>query len=194
MSSFISLLFGQQKVQIGQGVGGDFLPAGAIEFDAAIEEDHEAEVDVTKFPVEEGADVTDHLRPRPERITIQGIVSNTPLTLLSVEAARDITAYGKLKEIKDTGQLVSIVTSLRQYANMAIENFKVKRNASNGDNMNATVTLVEVFKAQVETATPAAAGGTSTTGPTSTGAQSTGAASSGQASRGPSALASAFGF
>ena len=131
MSSFLSLLFGQQKVQIGQEVGGDFLPTGAREFDASIEESHEADVDVTEFPVEEGADITDHLRPRPERITINGIVSNTPLTLdprrlLPSSSGRDITAYLKLKEIKDTGQLVSIVTSLRQYANMAIKSFKVK--------------------------------------------------------------------
>ncbi|MCG8433494.1 MAG: hypothetical protein MJA83_05640 [Gammaproteobacteria bacterium] len=192
MSSFVSVFFGKQKVQIGVGVGGDFLPAGAIEFDASVNEDHEAENDVTEFPVEEGADITDHIRPRPESITINGIVSNTPLTLLPIEPRRAEEAYDKLKTIKDTGQLVSIVTSLRRYDNMAITSLSVVRNAQNGNVVNATVRLREVFLAQTETVIPEPPG-TATTGPVDTGAQSATPASAAVTQKSNDSLLFSFG-
>lgn len=50
-----------------------------IAFDVVTNETHEATVDVTEFPVEEGTDVADNARPAPERITVEGYVSLKPM-------------------------------------------------------------------------------------------------------------------
>lgn len=52
---------------------------GNLTLDVTIREQHVYRNDVTAFPVEEGADVTDHVRPLPPRLTMSGVVSNTPL-------------------------------------------------------------------------------------------------------------------
>ena len=152
------LIFGAPvKVRVGVGASDEFLPAGAIEFDASVTETHDAENEITQFPVESGADITDHIRPQPERITINGVVTNTPIVFLggiASDPARAEDAYAKVKSMRDNGDLVSVVTSLRQYDNMAIESFSVLRDAQNGNVMNATLTLREIFIA--ETATVAA--------------------------------------
>jgi len=47
--------------------------------DATLQEQHSAEVDITENPVEVGANLTDHQRPKPVVVTIDGVVTNTPI-------------------------------------------------------------------------------------------------------------------
>lgn len=153
----LSVLFPTIKVQVGEGVttGNPFLPIGAVEFDAALSETHVGNAEVTKHPVEVGADISDHVRRQPEQLTINGIVSNTPLVFfasLQESPRRAEEAYGKLKELKDNGTVISVVTSLREYANMVITGFTVTRDAQNGQVLNCTLDLVEVLTAEVQTA------------------------------------------
>ena len=179
------LIFGAPtKVRIGVGASDEFLPAGAIEFDASVSEQHDSENEITQFPVEVGSDIADHIRPQPDRITINGIVTNTPIVFLAgvtTSPTRAEEAYSKIKDLRDNGDLISVVTSLRQYANMAIESFSTLRDVVNGNVLNATITLREVFLAQTATvAAPVpAAGGASGAGATNLGEQSTPEASAG---------------
>jgi hypothetical protein len=50
-----------------------------IEFDVVDDENHEANVEVTEFPVEDGPDVADNARPAAETLQIVGFVSLKPL-------------------------------------------------------------------------------------------------------------------
>lgn len=50
----------------------------SIDLDVSVSEQHQGDVDVTDHPVEKGFNVTDHVRAKPETITIDGFVSNTP--------------------------------------------------------------------------------------------------------------------
>lgn len=147
-----SLIFGaKRRVRIGIGVSDEFLPAGAVEFDATLSESHTAGNEITKHPVEVGSDITDHIRRQPEKLTLQGIVSNTPLVFLASlteSPTRAEEAYEKLKEIKDNGQLISVVTTLRQYDNMALVNMSVVRDVQNGNVLNATLELEEILTAE----------------------------------------------
>jgi hypothetical protein len=52
---------------------------GPLTFDATISEAHDREADVTDYPVEEGANVADHVRPRPKTLTLETFVSNEPI-------------------------------------------------------------------------------------------------------------------
>lgn len=50
----------------------------SVRFDVISSESHESILTITSHPVEEGSDVTDHARLEPERLTIEGYVSNKP--------------------------------------------------------------------------------------------------------------------
>jgi hypothetical protein len=52
--------------------------AQTLELDVDLQESHDLASDITEHPVEEGADVTDHVRPRLRRVTLEGYVSDTP--------------------------------------------------------------------------------------------------------------------
>src|SRR6185436_16259045 len=59
------------------------LPASgtAIVFDIVESETHTSKSTVTDHPVELGSNVSDHIRNDPDRISIKGTVTNTPLLL-----------------------------------------------------------------------------------------------------------------
>lgn len=152
----LSILFPKTKGSFGVGVSGgaEFLPAGAIEFDATLSETHVGNAEVTRHPVEVGSDISDHVRRLPEQVTLNGIVTNTPILFLASlreSPRRAEEAYEKIKELKDAGALVSVVTSLREYANMAITGFSVTRDARTGQVLNATVDFTEVLTAALQT-------------------------------------------
>lgn len=52
---------------------GDYL------VDVFVSEEHALDSDVTQYPVEDGSDITDNVRPKPRTITIEGFVSDTPV-------------------------------------------------------------------------------------------------------------------
>lgn len=61
--------------------GGDTLEVriGELEIDAVLSETRQIGADVTSHPVEDGADISDHARPRLKAVSLECIVSNTPI-------------------------------------------------------------------------------------------------------------------
>lgn len=47
--------------------------------DATVRQNHVASAQVTSKRVEKGANVTDHIRPMPPKLTLEGVVTNTPI-------------------------------------------------------------------------------------------------------------------
>jgi hypothetical protein len=140
------------------------LTVGVVQFDASISETHARECQVTDHPVEEGATISDHIRRTPEKLDVNGIVTNHPLIFLaSVQAVSPLTddlspvtdraelAYSKLRELMDNGELVTVVTSLWEYSNMAITSMSVTRDVQNGNVLNCSLSLREVIIAKTET-------------------------------------------
>jgi hypothetical protein len=56
-------------------VSGEFR---VIDFDVVTGEEHNISSTVSEHPVEEGANITDHVRPNLTRVTLKGIASDTP--------------------------------------------------------------------------------------------------------------------
>ena len=56
--------------------------ANALIIDATMSIQHNADAAPTKFPIESGADITDHVKLEPIRLTINGIISEAPLSTL----------------------------------------------------------------------------------------------------------------
>lgn len=140
------------------------LTVGVVQFDASISETHTRECEVTDHPVEEGSTISDHIRRTPEKIDVNGIVTNHPIVFLaSVQAISPLLddlspvsdraelAYTKLTEIMDDGELVTVATSLREYSNMAITSMAVTRDVQNGNVLNCALSLREVIIAKTET-------------------------------------------
>ena len=51
-----------------------------IVVDCSLKESHASSSDTTDHAVEKGADITDHVRPKPKKLSLTGLISNAPLT------------------------------------------------------------------------------------------------------------------
>lgn len=133
---------------------------GLVQFDCSLEETHIDEAEITSHPVEVGSDISDHIRKLPVAIQLNGLVTETPIVLLASLFAksplvidlnptdtRTESAYGELRRIMDDGETVDVITSLREYTNMAITSMSVVRNRDNGNVLNCTLNLVEIIQA-----------------------------------------------
>lgn len=142
-----------------------------LELDAVVAETHQTDVEVTEHPVEVGANVSDHARLKAGTLTIEGIVSNTPLN--RTQARRVVAASGVRFESTSTGdapagapgyaegayakllaviydrQLVTIVTQIRTYKKMIMTSLTVPRNAQTGDAVRFSASFKEVRLAEV---------------------------------------------
>lgn len=98
--------------------------------DLALAEEHTFPGEVTSYPVEGGADVSDHIRDLPEEITLECIVSDSPIGDIATDPTRQIAgadaplpsadALAKLRELKALRRPVSVETSLGVFESMAI--------------------------------------------------------------------------
>lgn len=52
-----------------------------VEFDGAVRYLHESSAVVTEHPVEKGVNIADHVRPELDRLTVEAIVTNSPITV-----------------------------------------------------------------------------------------------------------------
>ncbi len=124
--------------------------------DAEIRADSSLTNVVSKFPVEKGADVTDHVRPEPVTFTVEGIVSDTPLgemiqersqfTIINGEAFSKPSheARARLKEINATREPITVESSTGTFKNMVLESLLETRDASTGDSYRFTATFSEI--------------------------------------------------
>jgi hypothetical protein len=51
----------------------------SLTFDATVRDSHEATATITEHPIEEGANISDHVRKDLDRVTLSIVVSNTPI-------------------------------------------------------------------------------------------------------------------
>ena len=85
--------------------------AQSLELDVDLQESHDLASDITEHPVEEGADVTDHVRPRLRRVTIEGYVSDTPM--LTNPGVADVAEFTSLElQIPAKPQQISLSAGL----------------------------------------------------------------------------------
>ena len=95
--------------------------------DCTVSESHEFESEVSDYPVESGIEISDNIRTKPLRVTLEGIVSNTPFG--SVQAARAARA---------------IDTSLDHYENMALVSVVFPRSAGEPEQLRFTAVFQQV--------------------------------------------------
>lgn len=64
---------------------------GQLSFDAVLSEHHDLSAEVTDYAVEQGVAIVDHVRPNPDRITLETFVTNTPVYSVDAQDQQPLT-------------------------------------------------------------------------------------------------------
>lgn len=148
-----------------------------LEFDVVTSETHEGSSVLTERAVESGAPITDHKRANPRRVTIEAIVSNTPLgappasgyaqttiqtsiskedgranvVVFSAEFDRIADVMATLDRLRLEATFVTLTTSRRSYDAVQIVSVSEPRSPEDGDSQRFMIEIQEVRIAQTRT-------------------------------------------
>lgn len=153
--SVLNILFGNKRTQIGN-----------IVLDASVEESHSAKATVTRNPIEDGSEVSDHVRLNSLELKINGVISDTPsvfgliqnpslttrdfVSTIVGKSKRSVDAYNKLIELRNKRETFTVITNLKVYQNMVIEELVIDRNATTANAIHFTAQLVQIQKVSSE--------------------------------------------
>jgi len=142
-----------------------------IDFDCLVSETHEGSAQVSDHVVEQGAAISDHVRPQNDSVTLEAVVSNHPLEVpsfgmdgatgstrastvsiggqtSSVSTMQWSQAFDRrkavddqLRALKDAGQVVTVTTGTRVIENCVIERYRVERDADWGNSLHLNLDL-----------------------------------------------------
>jgi len=128
--------------------------------DVVVSEKHTEQVELTKHPIEQGANPTDHARVLPVRYQVEGLFTNTPLSQVDRDARGVVAdasstgapgaagysqqALGALRKLKDDRRTVALETTLRSYSNMVLVSLEVPRDSKTTDAVRFTAAFEEV--------------------------------------------------
>lgn len=122
---------------------------GSLTIEATLSENHAMTATVTRFPVEGGVIVSDHIVNDPEKITLECFISNTPMSGEPDNFAQN--AFDQLNIMFQAKELLDVVTQYKIYTDMAITDISVPRNNRTGQAIIFTVDLVKIRKVQSTT-------------------------------------------
>jgi hypothetical protein len=116
-----------------------------IELDAVLGDSHPKESEGTESPVERGADMTDHCRPKPDGLELEAIISDVRNTNEGIDLARVARARDALTRINREGTLVTVVTGLGEpYENMQLRKLNFVRSLELGNALQFQATFKQV--------------------------------------------------
>lgn len=131
-----------------------FITIDGYPIDLAESEEHSLKSNITTHPVEDGSDVSDNIRREPRELTLNGcIVSDTPIGDIALDDSRilidgnpppGLDAYRKLESIWLAGEPVTIVTGLKKYDSMGLEELTIPREAKNAGGLVFTAHFKEI--------------------------------------------------
>jgi len=87
-----------------------------LELDATVSDGHEYANELTSYPVEDGADITDHIRRHPERVTIEGFITNSPVKYFGGEGKVGNQYLGDQSGTNDESRVASALEKLLELA------------------------------------------------------------------------------
>jgi len=132
-----------------------------LTLDACTSQSHGRESTVTDHPVEDGADISDHIRPEAKRLSITGVVSATPIKgalevlaealSAALTGGRTTKAFDRLEKAMADRELVTVETSLMVYKDMAITSVTMPREVETGGDFVFSMELRQIRYATSET-------------------------------------------
>lgn len=138
-----------------------------IKIDGVLYESHSNTADVTKNPVESGADITDHVIVQPSVLVIRGVITDTPFVgILSPELiettqrlfgfstpsgdTRSQQGYAALVDIQQRREPIVIQTKLVTYNNMIITSLRVNQDKDTSRIVDFTLEATEIIIVNTE--------------------------------------------
>lgn len=131
----LSLLFGKKYAQ---------TKIGAVFLDATLSETHNFVARVSSFPIEYNFSISDHVVIEPISLSIRGLVSDTPLNILSA-FNRSIDSFNALLNVFNRKERLTVVTGIRVYRNMLITNLNIPRDVGTGQSLTFDIALQQVL-------------------------------------------------
>ena len=174
--ALLSLLFRQpKKAQI-----------GALQLDASLSETHERSSIVTDHEIEDGSNISDHIRKNPEKLIINGIISNASVSTVGALVGTGISglqggvnqllpggfgnaaavaagvglgslagtitgsprspenSFKYIEALWEQRTIFTVITALKQYDSMVIENLSVPRSATIGGSVEFTMAMKKI--------------------------------------------------
>lgn len=131
--------------------------------DAALSRASDLSVEVTKFPVETGAVISDHAIVAPARFQLAGLLSNTPVMAReefeaameagTVFSRRAQDARDRLREINRNKIPVTVEANGEQHENLIMVSLSLPEDPSTGEAVNFSASFEQIITAatQVET-------------------------------------------
>lgn len=129
----------------------------ALELDATMLEAPDYAATPTRSEVESGTNITDHVTLSPETLTIEGIMTNTPIgiqQLLSSQQfrnqndnrkkSRSQDAFLFLKKLYDDRLPFDFVGGLKVYTSMVITSFSPSRTSTTGQALRFRMTMQKI--------------------------------------------------
>jgi hypothetical protein len=130
---------------------------GELQVDAFIRESHAFSNDISEHPIESGGAIVDHIHNKAVSLSLDGIISNTPMSLLGLTAIDSANrflskesnnfaemAFKKIEELFLKREPIVIATSLKTYANMVLEGLSIERGGGLYDSLMFTCTAKQI--------------------------------------------------
>lgn len=135
MTALIGLLTGKKYSR---------ASVGAVFLDVTINEEHSYTSKATQFPIENGEFISDHVIKDPITLSLSGIVSDSPLSILAL-FNRSQDAFTRLVRIYDLKEKITVVTGLKIYENMIMTALKIPRNLETGESLNFNMEFQQII-------------------------------------------------
>lgn len=149
-------------------------------FDAVLRMNHTSPLRKTEHPIQTGANLVDHAYMLPAHLTLEIGMSDSMDSLVlgqySGGATKSISAYQTLVKLQQSRVPLTVVTRLQKYVNMLITNINAPDDVNTSNALKCSITLEQIFMAQVGTTTPSSSRGQTTSAPTDTGTEQPAAA------------------
>jgi hypothetical protein len=145
----------------GRNSGLPLASMGMLTLDAALTEDEEYKNRVTVFPVENGLDISDHIRQEPDEFKVEGVVSDTPDYSDAIDGQYSGSAYRALLAMvgrdyvsRETDPIptneypapimVDVISKFRVFTDMFLETLHIPRTVNTGDTIQFTAHFKKV--------------------------------------------------
>jgi len=141
-----------------------------VELDASLSETHELTASTSQHPIEDGSLVSDNYTPHPQRLTIEGTITDTPVQYLSAVTSgmgglgsvtnwagimpTSINAWLLLKALWKSGAPFDVSTGFDLYKSMTITRLVVPRSAKIGRQLLFTAELEQKLILKKESMKP----------------------------------------
>ncbi len=114
---------------------------GDIKFDLILSENHNFSNEVTEHNIEDGSTISDHIKNNPETGSVTGLITNFTIHTFGITKNRAQDAFDAFKSLWKERTLVTIVTVMEVYNDVAITDVSVDRSSSTGESLALNISF-----------------------------------------------------